>query len=219
MKIYITPQAYLKLKYYALSIQEEISGLGIGRKLGNTDVLVEDIYCFKQKVNGVNTDLDKKDIADFYVKMHKAGKDLSEIRVWWHSHCTMAVSFSPLDDKTIDEGFKCDSYLISIVINHRLETEGRIDIFEPFRCTIEADVEIYLEDTKLQQAINAEVKEKVNNESIYTYPYNESFKSKKKQKKKKKSANKQKQQKINYNLPNDNIDVDELIKDNGIPTC
>jgi len=172
MKIYITTQAYLKLKYYTQAVEGEISGLGTGHKIDLNNVLIDNIYCFKQESSATATDLDKADVANFYQKMQNDGKDISEIRVWWHSHGKMEAYFSATDDETIKNSFQCDNFLISVVINRELTMKGRVDIFEPFKYELNANVEILLEDTKLKTEIDKEVEEKVNVGFSYNFSKN-----------------------------------------------
>lgn len=182
MKIYLTPKAFLKLKYYAQATDGEISGLGRSYQINEEAVLVDEIYCLEQTSSSVGTELDKKAVASFYDKMHRARQDTSKIRAWWHSHGDMRSFFSTTDDETINTGFKCDSYLISIVVNRKMELEGRIDIFKPFRCSLETEVEVYMEDKKLKKEIIEEVKEKLLMKPWFT---SQSFSKKNRQKGKK----------------------------------
>lgn len=184
MKIYLTSNAYLKLKYYALAADGEISGLGKCHALNEEAILVDDIYCLKQTSSGVHTELDKEAIAEFYEKMHKAKQDISQLRLWWHSHADMKSFFSGTDDETLKLGFKCDSYMVSVVINHDLEMVGKIELFKPFKYSLDATVGIYLEDKKLEARIKAEVEEKVTSPVAWYVGQKPHKKRKKKSKKK-----------------------------------
>jgi len=168
MKILLTQKAYLKLKYYTQGCEEEISGIGQSEKIDKETIRITDFFLFKQEVSGASTDLDKSEVAKFYQEQNKKGIDTSNYNVWWHSHCDMGTFWSSTDDSTIDTAFLVDSYIVAIESNHKLDFKARVDVFNPFRFTIEASVEIEMEDKKLKKNIDKEIKDKVSSGFCYT---------------------------------------------------
>lgn len=165
IKISIPLQNYLKLKYYTTLCPMEISGLGkiSYSKKDKNNIKIEDVFIFPQKVGYSNTDLDKKSIALFLEKEYTKNKSISDIRLWWHSHADMPVSFSSTDELTIQNFGETSDFIISLVTNHKMEMVARIDIFNPFMNTIE-DVDIDItskEDKILENKIKKELEKNI----------------------------------------------------------
>lgn len=162
MKILITSKAYIKLKYYVTLTENEISGLGTIEKKDNQTLLITNIYLFKQNSGYVSTDLDKKEVCKFVEDEFKKGHNVNLIKVWWHSHANMNCFWSGTDINCIEDFGQSSNFLISLVVNHKLEMLSRIDIFDPIRATLDnLQVTIDLENEKIKEKIQQEIKEKV----------------------------------------------------------
>lgn len=159
-KVYFTRKAYQKYRYFIDLCPTEISGFGkvvrIAGKLTITDVEI-----FKQVVSGAHSDMDDDALAAFLYEKTKAKEDLSQWRVWWHSHASMQVFFSGTDTGTID-GSTEFPWLVSVVGNHAGDIKARWDLFDPMRHTEELEVEIIdEEDEELKALCKKEIDEKV----------------------------------------------------------
>lgn len=164
MKILLSTQAYLKLKYYSLQCNTEISGLGLIH-INNKNIIVDDIYLINQQASYASTELDKKSVALFLQEQHKKGIDTSLIKLWWHSHVKMDVFWSITDDSAIECLGDTSNLIVSIVINHQLDMLGRIDVFNPIRITLDdVPVKLNIVDNNLKKQIKKEIKQKVNNQ-------------------------------------------------------
>ena len=165
IKILIPLQNYLKLKYYTMLCPMEISGLGkiSYSKKDKNNIKIEDIFIFPQKVGYSSTDLDKKSIALFLEKEYSKNKTISDIKIWWHSHADMPVSFSPRDERTIENFGETSDFIVSLVVNHKMDMTAKIDIFNPFRNTIEdVDIEITSKEDKiLENKIKKELEKNI----------------------------------------------------------
>ncbi len=128
MKCYIKYKAALKMKYYVESVDAEISGVGKTKMVGD-DIFVEDIIIFKQKCSGTHTDLDQADEAKVMYEREQSGESSKDWNLWWHSHNTMDVFWSGVDEKNIKEQANNGGYLLSIVTNNKGEYKTRFDIF------------------------------------------------------------------------------------------
>jgi proteasome lid subunit RPN8/RPN11 len=133
--IIFTPTAYQKIKMYTQGTDGEISGLGRSKITADKDILVKDIVILDQRNTSAFTDLDEAAMAEFLEKQIREGKDPSEWNIWWHSHSDFSVFWSSTDVDTI-ENATGGRYLISIVINKRMEALGRIDIFQPISLSV-----------------------------------------------------------------------------------
>lgn len=164
-------EVYQKMFSYIKAIDEEISGLGSVEIDGNT-IRVKDVFLLEQQVSGGSTRLDVDGLTKFYDNKMKGGDDLSSYKIWWHSHNTMATFWSGIDEATIEDfnTEKNDSHnwMLSIVGNHAMDLKIRLDIFKPFRVTVE-DIKYevnYLSD-EAKEEIKREVASKVHTQKYF----------------------------------------------------
>lgn len=211
--LYITKEAYLKLRYYIEGIQEEISGFGkvrTFRKGGEVQIEVYDIEILEQTVTGAHASISEETYAKFVYDKTRKGESIKDYKLWWHSHCTFGAFFSGTDTGTIDASTEFP-WLVSLVSNHKGEYQARYDAYEPKRITVD---NLRLEvvgwhNPKLRTKCEAEIKAKVKVQR-YTAP---SFKwpkgwNKKKSKKWKKKHGWPQQREI---TGGDDYDDDETI--------
>ena len=132
--VYITQTALKKLETYIGLCKYEISGLGSVEQIGK-NVRVTDIFLFKQTVSSASTDLDIGSISDFMVECINKGIDTSKLKCWWHSHVDFSTFWSATDTATM-ERFNND-WMVSIVGNKKREYLTRLDVYNPFRISID----------------------------------------------------------------------------------
>lgn len=131
----LTTKAFLKLKYYMRYTDVEISGLGTSRIINSSLIQIKDILLFPQISTSTSTVLKEKSLAKYLYNQTIKNKDVSDINVWIHSHHEMPVFWSITDEHTINNTTS-NPFLLSLVINKKLDILGRLDIFEPIRLTI-----------------------------------------------------------------------------------
>lgn len=164
MKVIFPVTVYQKLRAYVESTRYEISGLG---KLSRKDdlLIVEDVRIFKQKVTAAETVLNHRELAAFYDEIIKEEGDLSNWKLWWHSHATFDTFFSSTDIATIkdfDSEMYQDNWMLSIVTNHKKDLQARLDVFYPFHITLDdLDWDISYEDRNIKLNVLDEIAEKV----------------------------------------------------------
>jgi Icc-related predicted phosphoesterase len=127
--IILPPHIFEQMHAYAVASSGEISGWGktkLVRKGGNLYVVVTEIRIFQQQINSVHTQLRDEDLTKFYLSLIKSKERHQDWNLWWHSHDTMSVFFSPTDTDTIEKISK-RSKLYSICINKKAEFVGRYD--------------------------------------------------------------------------------------------
>ncbi len=171
MKLTIPKEVEAKLHAYVMSVNSEIAGMG-KLKLGeNGDFIVEDVMIYEQEVSGATADLSSKAVARWMSDLVKAGGSPKEWKLWWHSHDTMSAFFSKTDTDTIDRQNEGD-WMVSLVVNRKREREARLDLYRPFRVSVE-DIEIEIageEAFTVPADIALEVSQKVKRKE-YTYTY------------------------------------------------
>lgn len=169
--VYITPKAKQMLDAYIKICPYEISGLGKVSRIGN-DFLIEEVYLFGQEVNSAKTDLSQDAIQSFLYETVKRNLDPSVLKLWWHSHANIAVSWSMQDKETINN-FDAAEYMISVVGNKAGQHLVRLDIYRPVRVMLD-DLELRLmvsPDDLLNKAIAQEIYEKVTLKQTTCYCY------------------------------------------------
>ena len=152
------------MRAYVDNIKYEISGLGKIELIDN-DLVVRDIRIFRQKVTGGSTVMDHKALGKFYDEILQTENDLSQWKLWWHSHGDLEAFWSGTDVATIedfDSEMAQDNWMVSLVTNHDAQTKIRIDIFKPLRCTVnDIPYDISFDDPVLENNVLDEIAEKV----------------------------------------------------------
>lgn len=167
--IYMDALSFNKMKVYIETATGEISGLGFVRNVG-IDFYVHDLILLDQSCTYATTDLDEQAVSDFFLECIENGVDVSELKLWWHSHAHMGTFWSGTDEDTISK--LSDEWMLSIVANKSGDILGRLDIYKPLRVTFnELPVKIYYPiDEELREELKEEVHEKVKNTvTVYSY--------------------------------------------------
>lgn len=168
MRIELTPYAREKLYHYIDLCPGEVSGMG--RITYADDVFtVHDLTIFEQTASGAHSDIEIEALARFQMEKVKAGEDLSEWRLWFHSHAGMKTFFSGTDMATINSSTEFP-WMVSLVSNHDHDYSARLDVFQPFR--LHTDLEVYeqiTESAELKKEIEKEIAEKVK-KPVYKKP-------------------------------------------------
>ena len=165
LKLKITTNAYLKLKYFTENTDTEVSGLGKVR-VSRGYLEVYDIEVFEQNVSAISSDLEMESLVKFLIDKTLKNESVKDYKVWWHSHVYMSAYFSPTDDTTINRSTEFP-YLISIVTNKDEESMARLDLFKPLRLTIPLKIEISLNrNKKLEEKCKIEIAKKVKKQNI-----------------------------------------------------
>jgi proteasome lid subunit RPN8/RPN11 len=165
--IAMSKEVYQKILSYVMATGDEISGLGMCKKQGSV-IRVYELIMPKQQNSGSNTELDEEDTSKIITDMVRAGRDMSELRCWWHSHVNMKCFWSATDETTCRKIGQGD-WFISIVANKKNRMLARLDIYKPFRLTLD-NIEIMVEDNIefiIPQSIKDEIEEKVSPKSYY----------------------------------------------------
>lgn len=173
MKIIITDRAYSKLNNFVNLVNTEISGMAKSTINKEKNIIITDFIIFDQEVTAGSTIISDESQAKFLNELMKKNEDPSCWNVWWHSHCDMGVFWSGTDDKTIEE-HTSQTFLISLVVNKKMEMKARLDIYpkdlSPFKkptyCKFDIDDIEYLESKekiKLKESKEKEI-EKITEE-------------------------------------------------------
>ncbi|HUV84235.1 MAG TPA: hypothetical protein VMV86_00915 [Methanosarcinales archaeon] len=158
--LYIDPECRKKLQYWADAATGEVSGLGL---VENEDgkMVVREVFILEQECTGSETELDTEAIAKLMTELLQNDKDPSKLKFWWHSHVNMGVFWSGTDDECAET--LSSEFAFSTVVNKKGESKTRLDLYEPFRITVDNIrlLEITAEDENLKKQCEQDVKDKV----------------------------------------------------------
>lgn len=119
--ILFTPRALTMMALIVKQAPQEVGWFGAVKKLGPMSYMVHDIYLREQKVNAVECDIDKDDIAKLAMELIEQPdgvEKVNQIRMWGHSHANMGVTPSGTDDHTFEDYYKSvDDFFIMLIMN------------------------------------------------------------------------------------------------------
>jgi proteasome lid subunit RPN8/RPN11 len=139
---------------------DEITSIGMIDILSSRELIVPEIFIPEQKVSPGFSNFKEGALNKIVFDALRAGKNTALMNFRWHSHGTGSVFFSGTDLRDIEE-WKGD-WVVNLVTNIYGKHIARIDMFKPFRITMEIKVVIdYQIDPAVQAACNAVVSEKV----------------------------------------------------------
>lgn len=179
--VYIDMNAKTKLDLYIEFADGEISGLGDVEVLEDGSLFISDVYIFDQESSGASTEIDADTIADFIKECIEQEKDLSKIRLWWHSHGNMNAFWSTTDDQTSGTCFRTAPFFISIVGNKSGDYRVRVDTFMEGGAHLPISMDniplkvYHEEDLELRDKIRDEVKDKVTRTHVVTKTWDTSL--------------------------------------------
>ena len=124
------PMALQRIFAYALASDIEVSGLGIIKAeppfWPECLFITDNLYLPKQEGSAGQTELDSDALLSFTHQLTVAGKNVSQYRLWWHSHVGGAVFFSFQDTSTINALAKTWPFVVALVVNHHAEARCRV---------------------------------------------------------------------------------------------
>jgi proteasome lid subunit RPN8/RPN11 len=158
-KLRITDLARQKIRYYTRAVQSEIAGLGEVVEYPGI-LLVRDVFILEQSASLASAEIDPDALARLTAQLADKAE---RIKYFWHSHGNMSCYFSGTDNATI-EAFG-SPYLISTVVNRRGRELHRLDVFEPFRLSLENLRMETLDKSLVQKMASREVERLVHPEA------------------------------------------------------
>jgi len=132
--LYIDPVCAKKIKYWTEAATGEVSGLGIVEE-ENGKTVVREVFILDQEASGSETELKPEAVAKLMTDLMQEGKDPGKLKFWWHSHVDMGCFWSGTDDECAET--LSNEFAFSTVVNKRGESRTRLDIYDPFRITID----------------------------------------------------------------------------------
>lgn len=168
-RIFATPVALYKMRYYIDNTDKEIGWLGYVTKLADTQYLIEDVFLLKQKVHAATTEIDAEALAKLATDLIKQGEDgmakYNKIRMWGHSHVNMSTGASGQDDNQMNE-FATSDFYIRLIGNKRGEWNVCLYDYVDNLLWSGLELELYYDVEVTPEELDKEIKDNV---SEFTY--------------------------------------------------
>ena len=146
----IRSTALARLRLYASRCPFEIGGLG--QVLADADgLLITKLFILPQRVSMSDTELESAGLFDLLARLVAEGEDVRTLRLWWHSHAEMEVSWSETDLATIDN--LPGEFWVAIVTNRHGDLRCRLDRFAPTRETWELPLLEVADDSEVAEEL------------------------------------------------------------------
>lgn len=168
-RIFATPLALYKMRYYIDNTDKEIGWLGYVSKLSDNQYLIEDVFLLKQKVHSATTEIDAEALAKLATDLIKQGEEgmtlYNKIRMWGHSHVNMSTGASGQDDRQMDE-FATSDFYIRLIGNKR--GEWNVCLYDYVQNILWSglELELYYDVEVTPEELDKEIKDNV---SEFTY--------------------------------------------------
>ena len=168
-RIFATPVALYKMRYYIDNTDKEIGWLGYVTKLSDTQYLIEDVFLLKQKVHSATTEIDAEALAKLATDLIKQGEKgmalYNKIRMWGHSHVNMSTGASGQDDNQMNE-FATSDFYIRLIGNKRGEWNVCLYDYVDNLLWSGLELELYYDVEVTPEELDKEIKDNV---SEFTY--------------------------------------------------
>jgi hypothetical protein len=167
LMVFIDAQAWARFQYFIeLAQNDEVSGLGLVDEIKSdgtlSGLLITEIFLLEQEVNGSETTLKDKAVADLMIELVKRDINNSRLKCWIHSHAGMKTFWSTTDDDCCEKLANGD-YSISIVTNQLGDILTRIDVYHPCHMVLDKVLTriFYAQPEEEKELLKAEFEAKV----------------------------------------------------------
>lgn len=151
-RVRILEPAWKRLMTYMHVCPTEVGGLGsVEEREG--ELIVTDVFLIEQEATGGDFELDPGAQAMFINDWISRGRDVAELKFWWHSHAGMDTFWSVVDENTMRR-LAGDTYVISLVGNRRREHRTCLTVMKPIRLVVD-DITIDVIEAQDQELLDA----------------------------------------------------------------
>jgi len=150
------------LKVWTQAASGEFSCFGVVKKADDSGLInVEKFFLPQQTCSGAHTSPGRESMGALMTELVKGGYDVSYLRCWAHSHADMNTFWSSEDADSIEQMNNGD-WLLSIVTNKDGRVLARLDIYAPFRATLDRLPLKYQSTMPHDEELERELHSKVN---------------------------------------------------------
>ena len=163
----LSAEAEQQLRVWTRAAQGEFSCFGVTEFNEDTGVIaVKKFFLPLQECGDAHTAPDKEAMGGLMTDLVKAGHNMADLRCWAHSHGDLDAFWSGEDAATIDQ-LDNDDWMLSLVVNKAGAYRARLDLYRPFRMTLDKVEVGFLSDFESSQDLVKELKEKVSHGGMW----------------------------------------------------
>ena len=160
-KVMLSAEAEQQLRVWTRAAQGEFSCFGVTEWSEDSGVIaVKRFFLPKQECGAAHTAPDKEAMGGLMTDLVKAGLNVADLRCWAHSHADMGTFWSEEDNATINQ-LDNDDWMLSLVVNKAGVYRARLDLYRPFRMTLDKLEVGFLSDFESSKDLIQELKQKV----------------------------------------------------------
>ena len=157
----LSAEAERQLRVWTQAAKGEFSCFSVTEIDESGAIVVKKFFLPEQICTESHTSPDRESMGMLMTELVKGGYDVSDLRCWAHSHADMDCFWSSEDADTIEQMDNGD-WLISIVTNKAGHFRARLDLYHPWRITVDQIKLGFLSSVERDDALEKELHEKVN---------------------------------------------------------
>ena len=156
----LSAEAERQLRVWTQASRGEFSCFGVTEVDESGAIVVKKFFLPEQICTESHTSPDRESMGMLMTELVKGGYDVSDLRCWAHSHADMNCFWSSEDTDTIEQMDNGD-WLVSIVMNKAGYFRARLDLYHPWRITVDQINVGFLASVERDEALEKELRDKV----------------------------------------------------------
>ncbi len=157
----MSDEAERQLRVWTQAARGEFSCFGVTEVDKDSGaIVVKTFFLPEQTCTDSHTSPDRESMGALMTELVKVGYDVSDLRCWAHSHADMNCFWSSEDADTIEQ-MSNDDWLVSIVTNKAGHFRARLDLYHPWRITVDQIKVGFLASVERDEALEKELRDKV----------------------------------------------------------
>jgi len=150
----------------SMTIHESRASNGSAQHL----IVPRELFVLDQTTTSGSADIEQDAVGNFFEDWVTEGRDVKELRVWWHSHGRGAKPVpSATDWSTITRSFGRVPWYIMLITNKDRQYTAYLVLTKPFRVKVEIEVGLFV-DAAIRDWAKNEVEKHVTTTAGYKYP-------------------------------------------------
>ena len=160
-KVLLSGEAEKQLRVWTAAAQGEFSCFGVTEVDEDSGaIVVKKFFLPEQVCTDSHTSPDREAMGGLMCDLVREGHSMEDLRCWAHSHGDMQTFWSEEDTDTIDQMDNGD-WLLSIVTNKAGHFRARLDMYHPWRITVDQIKVGFLANVERDEALEKELMAKV----------------------------------------------------------
>ncbi len=160
-KVLLSGEAEKQLRVWTQAAKGEFSCFGVIEKDEDSGaIVIVKFFLPEQTCTDSHTSPDRESMGALMTELVKVGHDVSDLRCWAHSHADLNCFWSSEDADTIEQMDNGD-WLVSIVTNKQGHFRARLDLYSPWRITVDQIKVGFLASVERDETLEKELSDKV----------------------------------------------------------